>query len=398
MSVDDSKAGKVGKCLQCNQKFRVPDNIPSEAERAPRPPVSSRPNRDSGYRSLEERLQAANQREEAPAFHDDDPASQSGYGFAAGHAPPPVKKVPPPDLDEVPEVEVDEEDDDDWDDQPARPRRKRPKKRSSSGGGRLESVLIGLGIAGGVWVLLVAITIFARDAMYGLLIIGGILLLLSRGMFLQVARAEGSGPWLMCLFVPFYSVYFFFTRINETFKSFVIGCVGWFFVLSFGVFWVFFEARDRMAEIRNLPPQVPHISMLTLDVDGKKMILELDTFRYFTGKFTRDKAPLFVLQGQGIELYGKFRQGFDRDWEELINKPVAIAPEDPASRADSHISLPRKGDFKVAKGKLTIIEMSDSDEDDPFLTGDIDLELVSKDQKQPLKVKGTFQVQVLSMP
>src|SRR5438105_1836157 len=35
MTVDESKAGKVGRCLKCNQKFRVPSDLSAAADDSP---------------------------------------------------------------------------------------------------------------------------------------------------------------------------------------------------------------------------------------------------------------------------------------------------------------------------------------------------------------------------
>src|SRR5262245_5777027 len=111
MTVDDSKAGKIGRCLQCNQKFQVPANIPQPPERSPRQSVSSRPDPGTVHRSLESRLQSARRPDPPPFAEDDESESGGSYGLA-DHGPPPlVKKKPPP--QEFDEDEDFEDEDDD---------------------------------------------------------------------------------------------------------------------------------------------------------------------------------------------------------------------------------------------------------------------------------------------
>jgi hypothetical protein len=335
MSLDDSKAGKVGRCLQCNQKFRVPSDLSryqqgtaeldSRTGRAPNAPAPAAERRPST---------PAKRPEPPPPAADEDEMSQSGYGLEEIESPPPAAKKRRHDDDEEvdreeggqPEEEIQGEED--------RPlRRKRRKKRGKPGvGPELKDILSGLGIAAVVCLLLVTLSFWIHEATYALLIIGAITTFIGRRMFLYLAFEEGIGVWLACLFVPFYSTWFFFTRINETYKAFLVGVSGYLFLISGGILWFFFFFIGRLPN-QNVAIEnaAPSSSVLTLQLDGQAVRVPIDGLNYNVVKRGRDKSPdYFEFEGKGVNIFGQCPLGFNQEWRTLVDKPLTITPQDPA--------------------------------------------------------------------
>jgi hypothetical protein len=87
MSLDKSKAGKIGRCLRCNQKFRVPidaDDFPDEDSPLERPPASAR----AADPSIHPQSKAPQGREPLPPKTDADIISREGYGLAQDESAP----------------------------------------------------------------------------------------------------------------------------------------------------------------------------------------------------------------------------------------------------------------------------------------------------------------------
>jgi hypothetical protein len=394
MTVDDSKAGKVGRCLQCDQKFRVPDN--READPGDPPRHSSAP---AASESASNKRKVPRPSEPPPPASDDNVMSSSGYLLEEAATPPspPVKRRRRVDED------VDDEEEERGPDDRVRPapqRRKKLKRRQQGAGPRLQDILTALGIAGVFCAILVILTFWVHEVTYLLLIIGALVAAAGRRMILHLALQEGKRVWLACLVVPFYPTYFFFTRINETYKAFLVSCAGYLFLISGGGLWLFFIFGARHKDnVKNLADEAVRPSVLTLLVEGKEVRIPINELIYCSVKRGREKFPdFFEIEGKGVNLFGEFWLGFNQEWRDAIDKPARITSHDVRERGgDSHVALPGKGDMKVVKGELVVKQVQDNeDEDDPFLRGTIELELKGRGQQRSLNVSGTFEVQVHS--
>lgn len=101
-------------------------------------------------------------------------------------------------------------------------------------------------VMGLLWVVLVVVALFFRPAVYGIFVLGSIVTFTGRRMFLRVAREEGTGTWLACLFVPFYSIFYFFTHLDETIRPFLIGFFGYVLLTSGMIVWFFGALTNQL--------------------------------------------------------------------------------------------------------------------------------------------------------
>jgi hypothetical protein len=394
MSVDDSKAGKVGRCLQCNQKFRVPGDITVETADTP-PQSSARAARESASRIPKEPRPL-----EPMPPRNDEAMSDGGYG---------LEEIPPRSLSAKRPRLVDEDIDNEGEqvrgpDDRGRPRSRRLKKRERRQHGvgpQIQDILPALGFAGAICATLVIVAFWIHEISYLLLIIGVLVVAAGRRMILHLAMEEGTGVWLACLVVPFYPTYFFFTRISETYKAFLVSCAGYLFLVSGGALWLIFFVlgASHRKDVKNLADHAVSPSMLTLLVEGKEVRIPIDELIYNSVKRGRESFPdFFEMEGKGVNLFGEFWVGFNQEWRDAIDKPARITARDAREhQGDSHVELPGKGDMKVVRGELIVKQVQDNeDAADPFVRGTIELELKGPGQNQSLKVRGTFEAQVHS--
>jgi hypothetical protein len=139
---------------------------------------------------------------------------------------------PEPEVEEIEEVDrVEEVEPVQAADEPRRLKR-RKKKRKDRNRSAVPIVLIVLGASAAVFVLLVVLAFFSKSGWIGFLVVGIPLALVGRLWFMFIARQEDYVTYLMVRFVPFYSIYYFLTRIHETYKPFLIGSVGSVFVVT----------------------------------------------------------------------------------------------------------------------------------------------------------------------
>jgi hypothetical protein len=286
----------------------------------------------------------------------------------------------------------------------------KPKRRKKNAD--LSQFLAPMIFVGVTWVVLIAIAIIFRPAVYALLGLGSIVTLTGRRMFLKVAREEGLGAWLASLFIPFYSAYYFFTHLGETIRPFLIGCCGYVFLASGSLLWIVRAVEERRdvntpdrqvadasdEEDADLPDQKAGEGLgqkagLVLTVAGKEVSLPIEEMNYFHVKRGRDSFPdSFELSGSGSSIRGAFALGFEEDWERLVGKAVNILarsgePED----GDSEINLPGRGMIKVTGGSFTVKKVI-SPRPSPVLRGRIRLETAGP--HGPETLEGVFQVRV----
>jgi hypothetical protein len=250
LGLDDSFAGRLGQCPACGQKFRIPGapvpapapaptvkkqrpEVPAERlEEVSSPPRKRRP----------EEIQAAPPRPKPPR-----PDDEVEELVEVAEEAPPRKKRPQQEIEEA--VEVVEGDQADAD-EPARPKKKKKKRKKQRVGIGEEfgEFMIPLMVIIGLWLVLTLVTFFVRPAMWGLLIGGGVIAAMGRRWFLRIAYEEGLDVWLMCLLVPFYQTYFFFTRISQMLKPFLLSTCGFVFFLTGGAFWLYGLFHDHVKD------------------------------------------------------------------------------------------------------------------------------------------------------
>jgi hypothetical protein len=126
---------------------------------------------------------------------------------------------------------------------PLRKKKKRKPAAEPAAGGA--TALIAVAVAAGLWLTLSALTFLSSSMVWGLLLVGGLLAVVGRLTFLTAAKNEGTGAYIACLLVPFYSIYFFFTHLDETLKPFLIWLVGLVYLGTGGVLWFVHAARDH---------------------------------------------------------------------------------------------------------------------------------------------------------
>jgi hypothetical protein len=121
------------------------------------------------------------------------------------------------------------EDEDDYeadDDPPLRspPRRKKRRRQRASGG--LDPFVVGLIGAGGVGLVLAVLAFIWPGVSLAAIGVGGIIALAGGIWFLVVAFQDSAAAGLLCLFVPFYSLYYLISNFEETKKPFFVQLVG----------------------------------------------------------------------------------------------------------------------------------------------------------------------------
>lgn len=111
----------------------------------------------------------------------------------------------------------------------ARPRRK--KRRRSAGIHfdwlwNLNPIFMVMGFLGLIALALAALSFVWPKAAQGTLAIGILFIVAGWVLFYGAALSEGIGYALACFFVPFFSLYYFLTRLNETWRSIVVSFAG----------------------------------------------------------------------------------------------------------------------------------------------------------------------------
>jgi hypothetical protein len=215
LSVADTLAGRVGSCPQCGTKVRIPGAL--EALPADEPP----PKRREAVASPPPEVVPVKKRRPPEVVEDVVEVVPPDEGVRSSAPPPPR-----------PRRRRDEDDDDRRDedeDRPARPsgrRRKKRRRRSTSQFGGMDPFLIGLLGVGGVGLLLVILTFIFP--LFGLLALGfGWLVSIAGGLwFLVLAFQDSATEGLLCMFVPFYGLYYLLTHFEEVKQPFFLNLIG----------------------------------------------------------------------------------------------------------------------------------------------------------------------------
>jgi hypothetical protein len=213
LGVDDAKAGAVASCPGCGAKFRVPVPKakaagPSSAAIRPKsaaPPAPAKP--------------AAPKRPWAGDAHEDD----KPYVFQQEPEPSPETKPQRRPIAE--QYEDDEDDDEDRGDRRG-PRRKKKKRARRGGESSGSGFLVGMVVFALVGLLFAGLGFVFWPLGFVAVAIGGIGGMIGGIWFLVVAFQEDILQGILCLFVPFYSLYFLITRLEEAGKPFLLNVVG----------------------------------------------------------------------------------------------------------------------------------------------------------------------------
>jgi uncharacterized protein YbaR (Trm112 family) len=185
LGVQEALAGRVAVCPQCRSKFRVP-----QQER-------------TTEAATEEAVTALPKREPAP---------------------PPKKSRPPaPESDDDSEEPARPkrrraEDDDgpgDEEERVPRKRKKKRKKRSSAGLAGMSPVVVGLIAAGFVWLLCVVLFVLSPSLARVGYQLGSLALFVGGIWCVVIAFQDSAVAGLLCLFVPFYALYYVIAHFEE---------------------------------------------------------------------------------------------------------------------------------------------------------------------------------------
>jgi len=221
LQVDDSKAGGNGVCPQCGEKFRIPGDTAKTPDR-PKPSESKKP----------------------PSKHPAGPGREAAIQPAQKSTPRPEESWERRDSTPYAVQKQAERDEDPLDKYRPRPKydgdavesefafdrdyskkRKKKKEHEAARLGRIQTIVLGVGLVV-VGVGLVLFAYFVKDyelvprTLAGLIAGGGFI-----GLLLA-AQEEGTAPLLLCLFVPFYNIYFAITHWKSAGKYLLMAYIG----------------------------------------------------------------------------------------------------------------------------------------------------------------------------
>ncbi len=203
LAVKESQTGVVGVCPACKCKFRIP-----AAETDDKDDDRSSPDEDDE----KERLPARKQRRDDGDDDDEDRR--------------PVRRRRRDDDDRSP-------DDDDEERRPSRKRNKKRRRKSASGSsGGLNAAMIALICMGGVGLIIVATSFVWPVVAIIPLGLGWLLSFVGGIWFLSIAFQESAVSGLLCLYVPYYSLFYLATHFQDTKRPFFVQLVG--IVLAMG--------------------------------------------------------------------------------------------------------------------------------------------------------------------
>lgn len=242
LRVDDSRAGLVGACPACKQKFRIPGRRADEPAESPAKGPHQPPEEEARPRKPTAALPRKAAREQ----------EQAEYGFEEVSSPPPRKRRPDDEAEPPPRRRRPAEPDafDRHDnvgkhrhegDEEERPRRRKKKRRRGSEGflASLDGFwwfLIGLGV---FWVLFTVVTVMVPAVGIVMVLVGGGVSIVSGIGILIEAFQEGPLWGFGCLFfwpVQWIFIITFWDRCARLFFMHMAGGVvmgtGWAFWIS----------------------------------------------------------------------------------------------------------------------------------------------------------------------
>ncbi|HVS35098.1 MAG TPA: hypothetical protein VMS17_05915 [Gemmataceae bacterium] len=205
LGIPDTMAGRVAACPQCNHRFRVP------APKDPQPEAEA-----------DEDRVAASPRP-APPAKKRRPPQEEEEGIVK--APRRRAKDEDDEGDEPPRRRPEPEDVDEDAPRPKRRKKKRRRKQAAMFGG-LSPLIIGAIAVVGVCLLLGVVSFFVPFLALVPLAVGGTLSAVGGVWFLIVAFQDDATAGLLCIFVPFYSLYYLISHWDEEMKPFLVQLAG----------------------------------------------------------------------------------------------------------------------------------------------------------------------------
>jgi hypothetical protein len=253
LGVGHEWAGKVGVCPGCKKKIRIPseddpDGPPPATPRGIRssPPKAPRPAEDVDvevleYDEPEEETPRRRTRRSAEEFQEERPARRKTDEYDDER--PSGRKRPryEDDEDEPPRrrrsrYEEDEDEEparrrpgryaDEDEDEPPRRRRPRKRRKKSSRSGGMSSALTMLLIFAGIGLATCLPAIFLPPLMLLPIIVGWLVSFVGGIWFLIIAFQDDAMQGILCLFVPFYSLYYLITHFDEEKTAFFMQLAG----------------------------------------------------------------------------------------------------------------------------------------------------------------------------
>ena len=404
IALENARAGLVGRCGECGQKFRVPDETPPY-EDSPLTPTTTKTKPLPGEPSAPQHELVSERRESAarPSRHerqdndprrresDDEERPRSGRGRDDDDDVKLARRGTAnrePDDDEV--AAVDDEKAERDSPPVARARKKKKNRPAPQSAGFASVVLVALAAAG-LWGLLLVAALFFKPAMW-ILIIGGVITAIAgRAMFAAVVRQDSPGQRLACMFIPFYSAFYMFTHLGRTLVPFLVAFYGYVLVISGGILWFYHDSREPLAVDGEQPgiarqapgPKLPP-TKLVLNLAGKEENFHSDGLSPVPGN-------RFVIQGDMITIWGTLPNGFAGKWDQLVGQPLPVQPG--SNGDDSEIQRPGGGVIKITGGTVTI-EKAESIGGKWFLRGRLELKYGGADAD--VAIVGKFELPVYS--
>jgi hypothetical protein len=239
LNVRDELAGRTVRCPQCKTTFRAPEPEPPD-EGLPEERSTARPSRKPQPQPRPQRR---------PIEEDEDRE-------AITERPLPRGKRRPAGEDEDGDREAARrgrrrgDDEEDFEDDEPR-RRPAPKRKKKRRGGDAAGLISGIepfywGLIGvGVFWLLTLIPTFVWPAFSMVPLVLGWLLAVAGGIwFLMVAFQDSALAGVLCLLVPFYSLYYLITHFEETKRPFFVQLLGCLLVMTASCAGGFSATRD----------------------------------------------------------------------------------------------------------------------------------------------------------
>ncbi len=140
---------------------------------------------------------------------------------------------------------------DEYEDERPRPVRRRRRRRQFDGG---NAIVIGVSAALGVGLLCCVLSLLHWGFAFPAILIGMALGATGGIWHLVLAFQEDPICGIMCMFVPFYSLYYLITRWDETMRPFLVNLAGTFLLFAAFICLIAMVPKDRQAKFNNGEP------------------------------------------------------------------------------------------------------------------------------------------------
>jgi DNA-directed RNA polymerase subunit RPC12/RpoP len=220
LAVQDALAGRLAACPKCHSKLRIPSPETAEEEEAPEDRISAAPKRESYSQSRRTRQPVEEEDEEdrpRRRIEEDDEEDER-----------PVRSRRRP----IEEAEVPAEDDEPR----PRPRKKRRKRRrpreTSDFLANVNWFLVGLGGLAFIWIVSLGLAFAFPPFALVPMGLGWLLSMVGGVWFLIIAFQDDVTAGILCLLVPFYSVYYLITNFDSVKMPFFAQMLGLVMIMS----------------------------------------------------------------------------------------------------------------------------------------------------------------------